>query len=441
MSTSTSPTPIPRRRLAITLVGALFFLFGFVTWLNGPLIGFVQLAFEQSEVGAFLVPMAFYLSYFFLSWPAGSLLQRIGMKSGMAAGLLVMAAGALAFGEFTTQRWYPGALVGLFVIGAGLSLLQTAVNPYVSVLGPIESAAPRIALMGICNKVAGILAPLVLGALVLHDGDALAERVAAAHDAAEKAHMLDAFAAAVRMPYRAMAGVLVLLAAGVKLSPLPELRGHELAAPADVRPDGDASQAATPATSSDSLWRHPHTLLGALCIFFYVGAEVMAADAIGVYGGSFGLPIAHTRFFTSFTLAAMLLGYGVGLLSIPRWISQRRFLAGSAVLGGVLTLCAWASHGYVSVGFVAALGLANAMMWPAIFPMAIRGLGPLTERGSALLVMGIVGGAIVPQLFAVLKQHHDFQAMFAAVMLPCYAYVWFYAWRGHRVGVRESGET
>jgi glucose/galactose transporter len=182
------------------------------------------------------------------------------------------------------------------------------------------------------------------------------------------------------------------------------------------------------------LLAYPHLWLGVLCLFVYVGVEVMAGDAIGTYGRSFGLPADETKFFTFFTLFAMLLGYLLGLLLTPRFISQARYLALSALLGGVLSIAAYLTHGYVSVGFVAALGFANAMMWPAIFPLAIAGLGRLTETGSALLVMGIAGGAIIPQLFALLREHHDFQLVFVAIMLPCYLYILFYALRGHRAG-------
>ena len=167
MSAVPAASARPNVATSIAIVGVLFFLIGFFTWLNGPLITFVKLAFELSEVGAFLVLMVFYLSYFFLALPASWILRRTGMKKGLSLSLLVMA-GAALFGEFATQRWYPGALGGLFVIGSGLALLQTAINPYISILGPIETAARRIALMGICNKIAGMLAPVLIGTLVLH---------------------------------------------------------------------------------------------------------------------------------------------------------------------------------------------------------------------------------------------------------------------------------
>ena len=413
-------------RTPMLIIGLLFFIFGFVTWMNGPLIQFVELAFELNTVNAFLVLMVFYLSYFFLALPASVFLRRTGMKKGMAIGLLVMAAGALVFGEFAVRRWYPGALSGLFVIGAGLALLQTAANPYISILGPIESAAQRIAFMGICNKSAGILAPLVLGALVMHGLGDLKSQVQVA-DPSSRAVLLDAFAARIHVPYLAMAVVLGLLGIWIGKSPLPEIRAADVNR-ADTRGE------------RDSIFAFPHLWLGALCLFLYVGVEVMAGDAIGTYGRGFGLPPDQTKFFTSFTLTAMLLGYVVGLLAIPRFVSQSRYLALSAVLGAILAIGAWLSHGYVSVGFVAALGFANAMMWPAIFPLAIAGLGRLTETGSALLVMGIAGGAIVPQTFALLREHHDFQLVFVSIMLPCYLYILFYALRGHRVAATARAD-
>lgn len=411
---------------SIAIVGLLFFIIGFFTWINGPLITFVRLAFDLDEVNAFLVLMVFYLSYFFLALPASWILKRTGMKKGLALSLVVMAAGAAAFGQFATQRFYPGALAGLFVIGSSLALLQTAINPYISILGPIESAARRIAVMGICNKIAGMLAPFLIGTLVLHGVGDLATQVQAADPAAKEA-LLTAFAAKIHAPYLVMAGVLVLVAIGVLFSPLPELKAAE----ANATPVG--AGAGTTAQKS-SIFQFPHLWLGVLCLFVYVGVEVMAGDAIGTYGNGFHLPLDQTKLFTSYTLAAMLAGYVAGLVLIPRVISQARYLSVSAVLGVLFSAGAYFTHGYVSVGFVAALGFANAMMWPAIFPLAIKGLGRFTEIGSALLVMGIAGGAIIPQLFAVLKQHFDFQAVFLLLMVPCYLYILFYSLIGHRVG-------
>ncbi len=427
MATTLAAAPSERTHLGPMLViGLLFFIFGFVTWLNGPLITFVKLAFDLDDVNAFLVPMAFYLSYFFLALPSSAVLRRTGMKKGMALGLFVMALGAVLFGQFATMRLYPGALTGLFVIGAGLSLLQTASNPYISILGPIDSAAQRIAFMGICNKLAGAIAPFVFGALVLSGIGTFGQQVESAPTPQAREALLNAFAGKVHLPYMVMAGLLVVLAIWIARSSLPE-----------IRPAGANSEQAI-GHRSGSIFSFPHLWLGVLCLFLYVGVEVMAGDAIGTYGQGFGLPPDATKHFTSYTLLAMLAGYLAGLALIPRFITQQRYLALSAVLGVVLAIGAWLTHGYVSVAFVAALGFANAMMWPAIFPLAINGLGRHTEAGSALLIMGIAGGAVVPQLFVHLKQNVDFQLAFTALVVPCYLYILYYGLAGHRVGQQRT---
>lgn len=415
MDVTQAATATQASRLApILTIGAIFFVLGFVTWLNGPLITFVRLAFQLGDVGAFAVPLVFYISYFVFALPSAALLRLTGLKGGISLGLLVIAVGVAAFGECATWRVYPGALAGLFVTGGGLALLQTAVNPYVSILGPIEGAARRIALMGICNKTAGILAPIALNLLALRDIGALARRVAAAPDEGARDAILSAFAAGVSHFYLLMAALLVVAAVLIPRSPLPALDpGRVNAGQVDT---GGAGGLAVP-----RFW------FGVAALFVYVGAEVMAGDAIGTYGQAFGLPLDQTKFFTSFTLAAMLLGYLCGLALVPRVLSQAAYLAASAGLGVVLTLAAWASTGTLSVLFVAALGFANAMMWPAIFPLAISGLGAATARGSAILVMGICGGAIIPQAFAWAKQTHDMQVVFAALMVPSYLVILAFA--------------
>jgi glucose/galactose transporter len=409
---------------AIIIMGALFFIFGFVTWLNGPLISFVKLAFDlDTDSKAFLVTTAFYLAYFFLALPSSWILERTGMKKGMALGLLVMAIGTFVFGQFTTQRNYPISLVGLFIIGGGLSLLQSASNPYVSIIGPIESAAKRISIMGICNKVAGILAPIILGWLILKDVGALEEKVKAA-DAASRSQILDTFASSIYMPYMIMAVILVILAFWISRSSLPEIKASDV----NVQTIGASGK------GRESIFAFPYLWLGALCIFLYVGVEVMAGDAIGTYGKGFNISSDETKYFTSFTLAAMLVGYVVGLLTIPKIISQSQALKMSAILGIVFTIAAVLTHGYISVVFVALLGLANALMWPSIWPLAIEGLGKFTEKGSAMLIMGIAGGAIIPKVYASLKDTYDFQWTFFALMLPCYIYIFFFAQKGHKIG-------
>lgn len=408
------------------IIGALFFIFGFVTWLNGPLIVFAKLAFNlDTYAKAFLVTTAFYMAYFFLALPSSWILEKTGMKKGMAIGLLVMAIGTFIFGTYATQRDYTISLVGLFVIGSGLSLLQTASNPYVSVLGPIETAARRISIMGICNKLAGIISPFIISALVFSGVGNLEQTVAEAATQIEKDTILNEFAAQIYLPYMTMAIVLVLLAIWIVKSALPEIDA------AAVNKDVSDSQGNAQKTS---ILQFPHLLLGALCIFLYVGVEVMAGDAIGAYAQGFNIPAEQTSIYTSFTLGTMLIGYIIGLITIPKIISQEQALRISAVLGVLFSIGAFLTTGYVSVAFVALLGLANALMWPAIWPLAIAGLGRFTEKGSALLVMGIAGGAVIPQLFGSLKDHYDFQLIFLILMGISYLYILYYARSGFKVG-------
>ena len=332
--------------------------------------------------------------------------------------LFVMAIGTFLFGQFATHRNYPMCLVGLFVIGSGLSLLQTASNQYISIIGPIESAAQCISIVGICNKVAGITSPIILSAFVLKGISGLEGKVKAATDQQAKDTILNEFAAKIYTPYIIMSAVLVVLGFWIMKSSLPEVKASE----ANVQPTGnDISKEKT------SLFQFPHLWLGAICIFFYVGVEVMAGDAIGTYGKGFGISTDYTKYFTSFTLGAMLLGYVIGLFTIPKYLSQKVALKISAILGIIFTIAAYMSTGYLSVGFVAALGLANALMWPAIFPLAISGLGKFTEKGSAILIMGIAGGAIIPKIFAGLKEEYNFQLVFCALMIPCYIYILYYS--------------
>jgi glucose/galactose transporter len=309
-----------------------------------------------------------------------------------------------------------------------MTILQTASNPYIAIVGPIESAAQRISIMGICNKVGGIISPIVIGAFVLTGVDQFEANVKNAPDEASRDLLLNEFASKVYTPYMIMAGILVLLAFWVLRSSLPEIKASEV----NQEPIGSSEKGKT------SLFQFPHLLLGAICLFLYVGVEVMAGDAIGTYGKGFNISLDETKYFTSFTLVAMLIGYVIGLATIPKYLSQENALKYSAISGIIFTTAAFFTHGYVSVVFVAALGLSNALMWPAIWPLAIAGLGRFTEKGSALLIMGIAGGAIIPKVFAGMKTDENFQLVFFLLMFPCYLYILYYAARGYLVGKKKA---
>lgn len=456
MSTTTTATAprtaatSPRPGNPIVIIGILFFVFGFVTWLNGTLIPFLKLACElHTDLQAFLVTFAFYIAYFCLAIPSALILRRTGYKNGMALGLFVMALGSITFIPAAYVRSFPLFLLGLFVQGMGLALLQTASNPYISILGPLESAAKRMSIMGICNKVAGVLSPIIVGAIVLKNATALEAKVHATTDAGQREVILDQLAGRVIIPYLVMAGVLVALALMIRASSLPEIQVEEAPEFGDDPDVADAGEVAGVAVKGNvskrggrvknSVLDFPHLLLGVICIFLYVGVEVLAGDGIGTFGKSMGLPLDQTKYFTTFTLVAMLVGYIVGIIAIPRYLSQSSALRICAILGLVFGIGILFSTGYTAITFIALLGLANSLMWPAIWPLALEGLGKFTKFASALLVMGIAGGAVVPLLYGALKDnlHLPNNVAFCLCILPCFAYILYYALSGSKLG-RES---
>lgn len=407
----------------LIIAALIFFAMGFVTWLNGPLITFVRVAFSLNDFNAFFVPMVFYISYLIFSIPASKIASRLGLKKGLAASIVVSAIGVAIFGQFVNMRIYGGALTGLLVLGAGLALMQVVINPLVSLLGPPTHAATRIAIMGISNKFAGMLAPIVLGTLVMHDIGAVAQRAQDATDPAVREALLAGLVHAIYLPYLGMAALLVLLAVIVWHSALPQLEAPPM-----------------PALSGEATSRlfRPHLVFGVLAMFIYVGVEVMAGDAIGTYAQGFGIPIDQTKFFTTLTLAAMLVGYIAGFLLVPRVLPQERLLEISCGLGIVFAMLAFLTHGYVSVLFVALMGLSNAMIMPTIFPVAIRGAGAATPLASAWLVMAYSGGAIIPQFYVLLKPLLGFQLAFVVLVAPIYLAIFAYARRYGRIGLEPD---
>ncbi|RFZ95439.1 glucose/galactose MFS transporter [Mucilaginibacter conchicola] len=405
----------------IFIIGMLFFIFGFITWLNSVLIPYLKLACELNNVEAYLVTTAFYISYFVLAIPSARILNATGFKKGMSVGLAVMAVGALIFIPAALTRFYGLFLLGLFIQGSGLALLQTASNPYITILGPPESAAKRISIMGICNKVAGALAPIILGAIALKDADGLKARIATMAVEAKKLE-LDALASRVIIPYIVIMVVLLILAVIIYNSSLPEI-------------DTDQEDETTAATNTGktSVFQFPHLLLGVLTLFLYVGVEVIAGDTIINYANTQGIPLDTAKFFTSCTLACMLIGYGVGIVCIPKYLSQETAMKSSAGLGLILSALIIFTHGYVSVLGVALLGLANSLVWPAIWPMALAGLGRFTKIGSSLMIMGIAGGAIVPLGYGALADALNPTHAYV-ILIPSYLIILYYAFGGHKVG-------
>ncbi len=405
----------------IVILGALFFIFGFVTWLNGALIPYLKIACELNTFESLLVAFAFYISYFVMALPSSRVLKFTGFRKGMMYGLLVMAVGALIFVPAALTRTYWLFLTGLFVIGTGLSILQTASNPYITIVGPMESAAKRISIMGICNKFAGVLAPIILSTVILSDADSLVKELAILGDAA-KAIKLDELATRVIIPYCIMAVVLTGLSLMIYFSPLPE-----------IEPAENAPTISENSENKTTVLQYPNLVLGVIALFLYVGVEVMAGDTIGTYGQSQGIALSEAKYFTAFTLTAMVIGYIIGIFTIPKIVSQSRALAISAVTGIIFSIVAVNTTGYTSVMFIALLGLANALMWPAIWPLAISGLGKFVPTGSALLIMAIAGGAVLPLLYGYLADiPHIGNKNAYWILVPCYGFILFYSLKGSK---------
>lgn len=417
------------------IIGLLFFIFGFITWLNGALIPFLQIVCDLNETQALMVAFSFYIAYVVMALPMAWVLDKTGYKHAMVLGLIMIAAGCVLFIPAAQGQTFALFLFAQFVVGTGLTILQTASNPYVVKIGPHETAAVRISIMGLLNKGAGVLAPIVFTALVLGDFEGINAQSIAVMPEAMRAQQIEALSSGLITPYLGMAIALVVLAFLLKLSSLPELDLTE----EEAQQGGDESD-------KTSILQFPQLVLGVITIFVYVGAEVIAGDTIGLFGSQ--LAVANATNLTSFTMVFMVLGYLLGLLIIPRWVQQQRALLISAALGIVLTLLVvisdtqstgvsemlWGWTGIQllpdTVTYIALLGFANAIVWPAVWPLALQGLGRFTAFGSALLIMGIAGGAILPLVYGQLAEHFDGQSAYW-MLIPCYLFIAFFALKGH----------
>ena len=405
----------------IIIIGALFFVFGFVTWLNGTLIPYLKIACQLNNFESYLVASAFYIAYLLMAKPSAWLLKVFGFKNGMAVGLIIIAAGALIFVPAALTRIYPIFLLGLFIQGSGLAVLQSASNPYITILGPPESAAKRISIMGIFNKFAGVLAPIALGSVVLSNIDSFNAKLATLNGA-EKVAQLNELASRVIVPYVLIVIVLVILGILIYFSGLPEI---------DTDHEDEALAAAN--SGKSSILNFPHLIIGVIALFFYVGAEVIAGDSIISYGVAHHLPLSEARYLASCTLAFMVLGYIAGIVFIPKYITQQKALVYSAILGVVLTVVALFAPKYVSIACIALLGLANSLMWPAIWPLALSGLGRFTKIGSSLLVMGIAGAAVFPPIYGLLVDVMTAQTAYV-ILVPIYLFILYFAAVGYKKG-------
>jgi len=447
-------TPLEKRNstwMPMIILTLLFFIFGFVTWLNGPLIPFFKLACELTESQAYFVTFAFYIAYFVMAIPSSWVIEKVGYRNGLSLGLGVIAVGAFMFYPAAGARTYTLFLIALFVMGTGLAILQTAAGPYVVVIGPRESAAARISVLGMANKLAGFIAPLALTALVLSNmGDYTADKLAIL-DITAKSDALDALALQLQTPYIYMGIAILLLAILIRFSPLPEI---------DLDEGGHVAHLSI-FKQIKGAFKHPQLVLGVIALALYVAVEVVAGDTIGGFGKQLGVYGENGDFYlklTSFTMTFMVLGYVLGVTLIPKYVSQVIALKMSGVLGVILALLIVLVPAEIMIQLpgmpsiplvillVAVLGLANALCWPAIWPMALEGIGGYTKIGGAILVMGIIGGAIYPLIYgawadavntanlseglaATAKSGNQVAYL---ILIPAYLMIIFYAFKGHK---------
>lgn len=407
------------------IIGSLFFVFGFVTWLNSILMPYLELTCNLDKFQASFVPFAFYISYFVMAIPSSYVLKKTGFSNGMALGLVVMAIGSMLFIPAALTRTFLLFLIALFIQGIGLSLLQTASNPYITILGPVESAARRICIMGICNKLAGIIGVLILANTLFSSTDGLVETIKSfAPMDAQREVLLQQLANKVIVPYLVMTMVLIALVMFVKMAKLPEV--HE-------------EEDEVTGSEQSSIFSYPYLWLGVLAIFFYVGAEVIAIDFLKIYGQSINLPESLTNTLPAYALAALIVGYLLGIIAVPRFISQRMALIIQLLVAICLVIVALCTSGIVSVIAIICLSFAHAIMWPAIWPLSIHDLGKYTKLASAFLIMAIAGGAILPLVYGKLSIAFGAQSAYSLLFVS-YLYILFFAIAGCKIGNPKKNE-
>jgi MFS transporter, FHS family, L-fucose permease len=429
----TSALTSPGYLIPFITVTALFFIFGFITNLNMALVPHLRAIFTLPYAWAMLAESAFFLAYFVFSAPTSKLIEAIGYKRTMVVSLFIQVVGCLLFVPAAKMVSFPLFLTAVFVVGAGVTALQTSVNPYVSILGPEHSAPVRLTLAQALNSLGGAVAPLIAGHFILTDPAKLASQASIANT--------------VRGPYIAIAAGLLILGLAVAFAHLPAITQTQAFRPAK---EGDPML-------SRSIWSYKHTVLGALGIFFYVGVEVGLASIAVNYFLSQGLDSAKVASFfdslggfgafvtgwlgpwTNVEIAAILVSlYWFGALAgrlLGSWILTK--IASGRLLGVFgfaatgMVLVSMLSSGQAAIWSLVLCGFFNSIMFPNIFTLGIAGLGPMTSKGSGLIMTAVVGGAIIPYLLGALADRVGIQHSFVIPAI-CYLYIAYYGLWGSK---------
>lgn len=416
--------------ISIAIIACLFFIFGFTTWINAILIPYFKVSCELNTSQSLLVAFAFYIAYFVMAIPAAHLLERVGFKKGIMIGFWIMAAGALIFVPAALTRTYGIFLLGLFSIGTGLAILQPAANTYITMIGSKERAAQRMSIMGVCNKTAGIIAPLLLAAAILRPTDTELFKQLPLMEAAVRGAALDELICRVIVPYASTAVVLFCFGLFVRFSILPE-----------IDTDSERPAVAVANAGRTSILHFPYLILGAVAIFLHVGSQVIGINTIIGYAQSLNLPLLEAKVFPSYILGVTMFGFLSGIVLIPKFISHLNVLRICTTSAIALTLLFFAVHGQVtflghtsdrSIWVLVILGLSNSLMYSTIWPLALHDLGRFTKMGGSILVMGLSGSAVLPLIYGFFADRFGTHAAYW-VLLPCYLYLAFYAYFGYRM--------
>lgn len=422
--------------ISISIFAGMFFVFGFISWINSILIPYFKIACELTNFESYFVTFAFYIAYFIMAVPSGILLKKVGFKQGIMYGFILMSIGAFLFVPAALTRQFSVFLVGLFSIGTGLAILQTAANPYVTIIGPIDSAAQRMSIMGICNKFAGIISPLIFAVVVLKETDSQLFALINSGTLSEtvKNAVLDELIQRVILPYCILGCILLMIGIGIRHSVLPEINTDQDNAieDADTLHQNNAKK---------TLFGFPYLILGALAIFLHVGTQVIAIDTIIGYAGSMGMNLLEAKNFPSYTLACTMCGYILGIILIPKYISQKNTLIFCTVLGFLFSLgvifADWqvtflGHNANISIFFLNAIGFPNALIYAGIWPLSIHNLGRFTKTGSSLLIMGLCGNAILPLIYGRIADIYSLRTGYW-ILIPCFLYLIFFAVYGHKI--------
>ncbi|MDR3062150.1 MAG: sugar MFS transporter [Dysgonamonadaceae bacterium] len=416
--------------ISIAILAFMYFVFGFVSWINAILIPYFKIACELSNFESYLVAFAFYIAYLVMSMPGACLLKKVGFKRGIVLGFFILASGALIFVPAAMTRTYGIFLTGLFTMGTGLAVLQTAANPYVTIIGPLDKAVQRMSIMGVCNKFAGIVSPLIFAAFTLKATDKELFAALPAMTEAARSLALDELVRRVILPYSCLSVLLIGVGLFIRYSSLPEINTEE-----------ENEELTESCSGKSNIFQFPYLILGALALFLHVGTQVIAIDTIIGYATSMGMDLISAKTFPSFTLTATIVGYIVGIVCVPRFIGQTDLLRICTVTGLLLSFCILFIPGHivfkgyeiaVSIWFVVLLGLPNALIYAGIWPLAIRNLGRFTKIGSSILVMGLAGNAILPLIYGHCVDWVGTRQAYW-VLVPCFLYLVFYAVYGYKI--------